>query len=406
MAAAFQYTALKKNGKEVTGVITAENQKIAKQKLRDDGLLPLEVVAIASSALKKEQGVKNIDKKISLTELSQFTRELSALLGAGLELEESISSLAKQTPNKHFKGIIGSIHARIMEGFSLARGIEDFPKAFPPVYCATIKASENAGKIAEVLAQLSDYLDRQILIRQKTMQALIYPAVLTVIGFAIVVFLLSTVVPTMLGLFADSKKELPFLTVVLMKLSAFIKHYGLFVLLALVLGGLWFKRAVKSPALKEKVDRFILKLPLIGKMIKLIQTERFLRSLGILMKSNVPILKSFDVASALVSVIPIQKSLIIAKERVREGTTLRAALNQTEFFTPSTLQLVHAGESTSNLGEMITRAADNQQRIVNIVLDTFLALFEPILILVMGGIVLFIVLAVLLPIFQLSNLIG
>lgn len=405
MTAVYQYTALNEKGKEVTGTITAESDVLARKKLRQSNLIPIEVISVSKSITREGKSIKKIDIKINLQELALFTRELAGLLQAGLEVEQSVYSLANQITDKHFNRIIKSVHARILEGYSLATGLNDFPKAFPQVFRSTVKAAEDAGEIAQVLSHLADYLDRQLYIRQKTIQALIYPAILTVVGLSIVIFLLSTVVPTMLLIFSEAEGKLPILTVILMKISHFIRAFGLYILLGLVAAYFLFKRAMKGEAFQDKVHQMILRLPLIGKMVRLIQTERFLRALGILIKANVPILQAFDVATELVTNHPIKHALQKAKAKVREGASLRASLNQTGYFTYSSLQLIHAGESTSNLGEMVTRAADTQQRTVNSVLDTFLVLFEPMLILTMGGIVLFIVLAILLPIFELSNLI-
>jgi general secretion pathway protein F len=404
--ALFQYAAVDLAGKESKGTVQADSEKLARHKLRIDGLIPVELIPISRQSLVSNVKLKNIDKRIPSADLALFTRELCALISAGLEIEQSVAAVASQTNNKHLHQILLATHSRILEGYSLSSGLNEFPKAFPQVYRATIKSGEDAGQLAKVLDHLADYLDSQEQMRQKIIQAIIYPSILTVISVGIVIFLLTYVTPKIISIFEDSNAKLPMATKILLGASHFFQSYGLILLVAIVVLIFIWKRLLKIPSIKEKYDIFMLRLPIVGKTIQLIETARFLRTLAILTEATVPILQAFTVACDLVNSIPIRKEILQARDRIKEGSTISLALKHSHYFTASSLQFIASGENSGKLEEMLMRSSLNQERHVQYSVGTLLTAFEPLLILLMGAMVLFIVLATLLPIFQLTNMIS
>lgn len=401
----YQYLSLDKQGKEHKGTINADSEKLARHKLRNDGMIPVDINAISKQSYQTKSNI-NIDKRISSSLLAQFTREMSSLITAGLEIEQSLSSVAEQTKNIHLRKILQSIHTRILEGYSFSTGLQDYPKAFPKVYSATIKAGEESGHLGQVLENLAEFLDKQEQMRQKILQAILYPCILIIISFAIVIFLLTYVTPKIISIFEESKQALPLATQILLHISHYFQHYGVISLIFIITCIYVFKKALHIESFKMKYELFLLKLPILGKVLESIETARFLRTLAILTQATVPILHAFTIASELVESLPIRKEILLAKDKVKEGTTIYFALKKSNFFNPSTLQFIANGESSGKLEEMLRRASENQERHVQFVLNSLLTIFEPVLILLMGAIVLFIVLATLLPIFQLSNMVG
>lgn len=402
----YEYTAIDVAGKESFGTINADSEKQARTKIRNDGLIPVEIIALSQSHSLVDKKARNIDKRLNAGAISLFTRELCALISAGLEIEQSVKAVSEQTENKHLKKIIEVIHSKILEGYSFSSGLNAFPKAFPKVYRATIKAGEEAGHLGQVLDHLADYLDAQEQMRQKIIQAILYPGILTLISVGIVTFLLTFVTPKIISIFEESKDTLPWVTTLLLKISNYLQHYGILTFIIIIIMGYIAKRLLLIPSFKEKYDQVVLHLPLIGKTSKLIETARFLRTLAILTQAQVPILQAFQVASDLITRIPIRKEILIAKERIKEGSTIFSALKNAHYFSASSLQFIASGENSGNLEEMLVRSAQNQERHVQFTLNTLLAAFEPLLIVVMGAVVLFIVLATLLPIFQLSQMVN
>lgn len=401
----FEYSAINDKGKTVDGSVNADTAKIARHKLREEGLLPITVIDISSNDITTLKKNQHSNHKISVIQLMLFTLEMSSLLKAGIEIEECLSSVAHTIENPRFKKIILGVHAKILEGYSLAAGLDDYPKAFPVVYRATVKAGEEAGYLGEVLEHLAKYLDKQNRIKQKIKQAMIYPSLLTIVSVAIVIFLLTYVTPKIVGLFEEGAHQLPLPTKILICISDFLQSYGIATLLGLLGTIVLSKYLMKSSSIRYKYHSFLLRIPFLGKIIRLIQTSRFMRAFAILTKSNVPILEALSVSSNLVDNLPIRATLVNAKNHIKEGTSIHSALRHTNFFSSVCLQFIANGEKSGNLEDMLLQASKQQERQVENTLESILILFEPILILIMGGVILFIVLAILLPMFQLSELV-
>ncbi len=403
--AAFQYTTITKQGQTQKGMIEAESAKHARQLLRDRNLTPIEV---KPAQQKKEEAFHFLRKPtLNTKELALITRQLATLLAAGLPVEEVLSAVAEQTEKSRSKGLMLSVRSKVLEGHSLAAALREFPQAFSELYCATVAAGEKSGHLDVVLERLADFTEQQSYMRQKIRNALIYPMLMVFVSIGIVGFLLEYVVPKMIAVYSSINQTLPVLTQILISISSGIKNYGLYILLAIIVAVFFFFRAMKSNlAFREKIHSLLLRLPIFGNAIKIANTARFSRTFAILSSAGVPVLESMSIASALITNIPIRKAVEEATSRIREGGNINLALKQTHYFPPMSIHLIASGEASGQLENMLERAANNQDNDIKQLIEISLTLFEPAIILLMGAIVLFIVLAVLLPIFQLQQLSG
>lgn len=407
---AFNYIAISNGGKEQKGVIEADTEKHARQLLRDKSLVPL---TIRSSQQKKIIGAEtktsffNRQRGLSSKDLALITRQFATLLAAGLPVEESLAAVAEQTEKQRIKGLLLSVRGKVVEGHALAAALRDHPEAFSALFCATVAAGEKTGHLDKVLLRLADYTEQQWQMRQKLKTALIYPTMIVLVAVGIVGFLLEYVVPKMIAVYGNLHQELPMLTVVLIAISQFVKNYGFYFLITIIAGTFFWRKALKKSAqLREKTHYFLMRLPLIGYAVKTADTARFSRTLSILSASGVPVLEAMRISAQLIIIIPIRKAVEEAVNRVREGGTIHLALKQTSFFPPMSVHMVASGEASGQLESMLERVALNQEDEISRLIEVALALFEPAVILIMGAIVLFIVLAVLLPIFQLNQFTG
>lgn len=412
--AAFHYIAINQKGEKQKGTIEAENAKHARQLLRAKNLMPLDVNFSQQPRTGSERSrdtrsaslFSRIFQKNSMTtrELALVTRQLATLLNAGLPLEEVLAAAAEQTEKQRTKGLILSVRSKVLEGYSLAAALGDFPQAFSNLYCSTVSAGEKSGHLDVVLQRLADYTEKQYEMRQKIMHALIYPVIMICVAFGIVGFLLEFVVPKMVAVYSNTHQELPGMTQFLISVSEGAKDYGLYILLAIAfLVVIFFHTMKKSIPFRKKIHALHLRIPVIGNTIKTANTARFSRTFAILTSAGVSVLEAMKISSALITNIPIREAVEQAADRVREGANIHLALKQTGYFQPMSIHLIASGEASGQLENMLERAANNQDADIARLIETSLALFEPAIILVMGGIVLFIVLAVLLPIFQLDQ---
>lgn len=407
---AYHFVAINNSGVEQKGVIEAETEKNARQLLRDKALIPMQIRPAQEkkgAANKNKLSVLLQPRGLSSKEIALFTRQFATLLAAGLPIEESLQAVAEQTEKPRLKGLILSVRGKVVEGHALAAALREHPEAFSALFCATIAAGEKSGHLDKVLLRLADYTEQQWNLRQKLRTALIYPTMIVLVAIGIVGFLLEYVVPKMIAVYGHLGQSLPGLTQVLIAISNFVKDYGLYVLL-LMIGGvfLWRHALKKSAELREKSHRWLLRLPLLGYAVKTADTARFARTLSILTAAGVPVLDAMTISGQLITNIPIRKSVEEAVNRVREGAAIYLALKQTTYFSPMSIHMIASGEASGQLESMLERVAMNQEGEIIRLIDVGLALFEPAIILLMGVIVLFIVLAVLLPIFQLNEFTG
>ena len=403
--AAYEYLALTGKGRQEKGLLEGDTPRQVRQMLRERGLTPLEVNEVAErpgGGFKLSLGGGG---SLSTPELSLLTRQLATLTRSGLPLDEALTAVAQQSESRRVQRITLGVRAKVVEGNSLASALTGFPGAFPPLFRATVEAGEQAGKLDYVLERLADYVERRQAMRSKVLLATFYPAILTVVAISVVSLLLTYVVPKVVGVFDSIHAELPPLTRGLIAFSSFLQHFGIYILIALGIGLFLFARAMRGEEFRRQVHLRVLKLPLIGRLVRGTNTGRFTRTLGILFGSGVPILDAMHIGSQVVTNVPMREAIDAATKRVREGATVNRSLAESKLFPPITLHLIASGETSGKLDEMLDRAAENQEREVETMISVLMSVFEPLLILTMGGVVLIIVLAILLPIFNLNQLV-
>lgn len=402
---AFEYTALDAQGRERKGLIEGDTPKHVRQLLREKQLLPMEIQEAAQKELKRSRARGFFRRGLSTLDLALLTRQLATLLRSGLPLEESLAAVAEQTEKPRVQGIVLGVRSKVVEGHPLADGLRDFPQAFPEIYRATVSAGEQSGKLDHVLERLSDYTESRQVMGQQVSNALVYPIVLMVLSCAIVSFLLAYVVPQVVAVFESGHQELPLATRILIGSSDFLRNYW-FYLLAVIAIGVWgFLRWLRSPDAKVRFDRFLLRVPLLGKLIRGLNTARFARTFSILTASAVPVLEALRISAEVVNNLPMQQAVVEAALRVREGAPIGKSLAARKLFPPMMIHLISSGESSGELEKMLERAATNQEREMDGLLSTLTNLLGPFMVVFMGAVVMFIVIALLLPIFQLNDLV-
>lgn len=400
---AFEYVALKPSGRQDSGVLEGDTARQIRQILRDRGLIPVRVEPVAEQ---RSQGSRRPrGRSMSAADLSLFTRQLATLVRSGSPVEEALATAARQSTKGKVKSVILGVRSRLVEGYNLAQGLADFPNVFPDLYRSTVAAGEQSGHLDGVLDRLADYTEARQETRQKIQMALFYPALLILMSILVLGGLLGYVVPQVVQVFENIGQDLPTLTVTLIAISEFVQAYGLILLVAGGGSAIVLQRLLRLPGYRRGYHRLLLRLPLIGPLVNGINTARFARTLSILAASGVPILEALRISAEVVANIPMREAIESAAERVREGSAIHKALERSNLFPPMTVYLIASGETSGNLEEMLERAAIQQERETNATIQTTLALFEPLLILLMGGIVLIIVLAILLPIFELNQLV-
>jgi len=401
---AFEYIALDGQGRQQKGVLEGDTPRQIRQLLRGKGLVPVSVEGVAE---RESRGRKQflIRRGVSAAALSLMTRQLATLIRSGTVLEEALYTVAQQTEKARLQSIIMAVRSKLMEGHSLAVALGDFPSIFPDLYRATVAAGEQAGHLDVVFERLADYTEFRQSMRQKIMLALLYPTILTLVAIVVVSALLVYVVPQVVTVFENIGQKLPLLTRGLIALSSFLQHYGLFLLIAIICAGILFQVALRRPGVRFSFHQLLLKLPIISKFTRTLNAARFARSFSILTASGVPVLEGMRLSSPVISNLPMRYAVDHAAARVREGGSVHQTLAQSGYFPPLTIHLIASGEASSKLEEMLERAAVTQENEIQTLIATSMGIFEPLLILIMGGIVLIIVLAILLPIFDLNQLV-
>ena len=401
---AYQYLALDDRGKEHKGVLEGDTARHVRQQLRERQLLPVEIAEVRSRERARQQRF-TLARNVSSLDLALVTRQLATLLRAGLPLEEVLAAVSEQTEKARLKSIILGVRAKVLEGHTLALGLEEYPQAFPMVYRATVAAGEQAGQLDAVLERLADYTESRHGLRQKVSHALIYPIALTGIALTIIVLMLVYVVPKVVGVFESIGQELPLLTRALIGLSSFLQSWWLLLLVGIVAAVLGLQRLFRAEGPRRYLDVWLLRLPVIGRVTRGLNTARFTRTLSILSSSGVPVLEALRISASVVGNLPMRDAIEEAAVRVREGGAIGRALSVSKLFPPMSIHLITSGEASGELDRMLERAASHQENEMDSLLGAMLSVLEPALIIVMGLVVLAIVLAILLPIFQLNQLI-
>jgi general secretion pathway protein F len=403
---AFEYTALDPGGRSRKGVIEGDTARHVRSLLRERQLMPVTVEAVASRESRRQRGSRfGFARGVSAADLSLMTRQLSTLVRAGLPLEEALLAVSQQTEKPRVQSILLGVRAKVVEGHTLATGLSDFPRVFPEIYRATVSAGEQSGHLDAVLERLAEYTESREQMRQNVMGAMLYPLVLTLMCFTIVSILLTYVVPKVVDVFEANHAKLPLATRVLVGVSGFLRHYGLWLLIAIAAAAFVFWRSLKSRETRRRVHQGLLNLPLVGRILRGINTARFTRTLSILTASAVPVLDALRISSEVVTNLPMRDAVTEAAARVREGAPIGRSLSSSRLFPPMTVHLISSGESSGQLQTMLERAATNQERELEGLLAALVGLLGPLLIVGMGLFVMGIVFAMLLPIFEMNSLI-
>ncbi len=407
---AFEYVVLDEKGRERKGVAEGDTARQVRQNLREKGLIPLQINAAsqkdsAGSRKGLSSSSRMFQRGISTTELALITRQMATLVQAALPLDEVLTAIANQSEKQRIRSMMFAVRAKIMEGHTLAAGLGEYPKVFSDLYCATVDAGEKSGHLDTVLERLADYTENQQELQGKVRQALIYPAFLTVFAIAIVIFLMTNIVPQVVSVFEDIGQDLPGLTMALIAISDFVIAYGMYLLIMVIAIIVGIRTLLKQTHYRERYHRLLLRLPLIQRLVRGLNTALFTRTFSILTGSGVTVIESMRISAQVVGNLPMRNAILQATDRVREGSGIKKSLEHSKLFPPMTLQLIASGENSGNLEEMLDRAATQLEREQVTLIAYIVGIFEPAIILTMGVLVLMIVLGILLPIFDLNQLV-
>ena len=412
--AAFEYIALDEKGFKRKGMLEGDNARQVRALLRREGKTPLSVAEIATKGAGINKGQRQTGNKLfsdlfkpklGTADLAVITRQLATLLRSGMQLEEALNLIGRQMEKASIRKVMMTVRGSVLEGRSLRDGLNEYPSTFSELYRSTVGAGESSGRLDGVLERLADYTEQSHAMRQKIMLALFYPALLTLMALLVTTALMVYVVPQVVQVFDNIGQELPALTRNLIALSDFLQAYGMLLLAGLALLLIAWRRALRIPAFREHYHRALLGLPLVGRLTKGINSARFARTFSILSSSGVDVLEAMRISAQVIANIPMRKAVEAAARKVREGAGLARSLEVSGLFPLIILSLIASGERAGNLDEMMERSADNQDREVETTIAVVMGMFEPLLILAMGGVVLTIVLAILLPIFDLNQMV-
>ena len=417
----YEYQGLDSRGKKTGGLVDADSSKAARLKLRKQGVFTTEIAegkgAVAAAhrsgsakagskgaGLSKDVDFARFFSRIGIQDVSLATRQLSALLGAGIPLVESLGALADQVEKERFRIILREIREKVNEGSSLADALAGYPKVFSNLFVNMVRAGEQAGALEHVLERLADYTEASVELRGKVFAALTYPAVMMFVALGVITFLMAYVVPKITTLFKTRKAELPWITDVVVWVSDALKSWW-WLMIALIVGGtVLLVRWYRTEEGRRQIDTRILKLPVLGRMLRMIAIARFSSTLATLMVSGVPLLAAMGIVRNIISNVVLKAVVEDAQAAVREGEPMNQPLQRSGEFPPMVVHMISVGERTGELAQMLGRVSRTYESQVNRRLATLTSLLEPLMILVMGGVVFVIALAILLPMLQMQDL--
>jgi len=404
--AAFEYQALDNKGKQHKGVLEADSSRQIRQQLRDKGWMPLSVEpAIKKQSKSSGFSLFNRSPSLSVPDLALITRQLATLIAAGLPIDEALKAVSEQSEKQTVKSMVLSIRSKVLEGHTLADALKEFPRAFPHLYRATVSAGEHAGHLDGVLNKLADYTEAQQAAHTKIKLAAMYPIILGIVALGIVIGLLTYVVPDIVEVFVRNGQELPGLTQAMLDLSHLITDYGIIIAFLVFVSISSFAYALRNPKFKYRYHLFLLTAPGISGFTRSANTARYISTLAILTSSGVPLVEAMRIASQVVENLPIQAGVKEATVQVSEGGSLSKALTATGYFSPMMLHMIASGESSGELDDMLARTSAQQQATLEATIEALVKMFEPMMLLVMGGMVAMIVAAIMLPILELQNMV-
>ena len=397
---AFRYHALDANGKPQNGILEADSSRAARAALRERGLYPLEVTSVAN----RDGERSSARQRLKDADLSLLSRQWATLLASGLTVEQSLAALAEQAESEAARTILAGIRSEVMAGHSLRAALDRYPAAFPAIYRASVAAGEKSGELGRIMMQLADYLEQRTRLRQKTLQALLYPGIVATVAVIIIVALMTYVVPQIVSVFQQGKQALPYLTRVLIVASDLLRDWGWLLLILVASVGIALHLALREAHFRRRWDALWLRAPLLGKHLRTLDATRFASTLSILASSGVPLLAALDAGREVMGRLPLKDAVQDATARVREGQSLSRALGATRAFPPLLIHMIANGEATGRLDELLDRAARLQQQELENRTATLTTLLEPMLLLIMGVVVLIIVLAVMQPIIETNTM--
>jgi len=406
--AAFRYEALDATGRDSRGVMEADTLRQARANLRESGLTVIAVHAVSQDTLQAGAGAswrERFRSGISSTQLSLITRQLATLLAAGLTLEQALNALIEQSESETVGQVLAGVRSEILSGHTLAQAMAKYTNVFPDIYRALVKAGEASGELGQVMSRLADYTESRQALQQKVGLAFVYPAIVTLVALLVVTGLLMYVVPQVVGVFQQSHQTLPLLTKLLIGLSAGLQATWPY-LLGLIVAVVFTARMVlQREEIRYQWHLRLLRLPVIGRLVRGVNAARMASTLAILSGSGVPLLVSLQAASGVLQNLPMKRALEDAARKVREGVELSRALAVSKLFPPILIHLIASGETSGKLDSMLERAAIQQEQEVGNYTSVLTALLEPVLILTMGVVVLLIVLAILMPIIDMNQMV-
>ncbi len=414
--AAYRFKALDTGGRAQTGMIEAATPAAARQLLRGRGLLPLEVLASAVPAAKTAAGVRSATQpgartgtrtgaRMPLSALTLVTRQMATLLGSGLRIEEALSTIAQGQPPK-IAGVLLTLRASVLEGRSFADALSAYPQIFSEFYQASAKAGEQAGRLDQVMTHLAGFVESRARNRQTVQLALLYPALLAVVSLSIILLLMAFVVPDIVRVFQTRGADLPFLTRALITLSEFVRGYGLLAGLGAALAFLGFGRWMQTPRNRLTFDRALAQGRATARLVQRSNAAQFAGTLATLVQSGVPLIDALKAAADVTPNTHVRARVAEVTEKVRQGSSLRRAMEEAKVFPAMLVAMVASGEASGHLGPALAHAASDQQRDLDAWVRAMVALVEPVILLVMGGMVMMMVLAILLPIVSINGLAG
>ncbi len=405
----FAYHAIDPKGAERRGAIEAASEREAGEKLAGRQWHVLRVAPDAAASARRAatatSGIALFAARLSSKQLALFTRQLSSLMMVS-PLEETLRTISRQTEKPKARAILANVHAGVVEGLPLAEAMRREEPSFPPIYRAMVSAGENSGSLPDIANRLADLLERQAMVRGKVLSSLAYPIVLSLVAVSVVTGLMISVVPRVVEQFDNASQQLPVLTRIVIAISQFLAGWWWALLLALALGVFGFVRGLRNPAFRLRFDRTMLRLPLIGRLIRDVHAASLARTLATMIEARLPLVDGLRLSGRTVSNTVQRRALEGITEKVRAGGSLSTALREAEIFPPLLVYLAASGEAAGQLGPMLERAADYLEREFEAFTSAAMALLEPAIIIVMGTLVALIILAILLPILQLQNLTG
>lgn len=410
----FEYKGFREGGKAVTGVRDADNPRALRALLRKEGIFLTEVTAERAAVGSMAAGgtAKNLKLKQLLTgrikavDIAVLTRQLATLLGAGIPLVEALVALIDQVDHERLKSIVTQVKDRVNEGSSLADALAEHPRAFSTLYVNMVRSGEHSGALDVVLIRLADFTEAQARLRSKVMGTMLYPAIMMVVGFGIVSILMTVVIPKISQMFTDMGATLPLVTRILIGTADFVREKWWLVLGLLAVSLFFFSRWKKTEKGRAKWDAFLLKVPVLGPLIRMLAIARFSRTLSTLLQSGVPLLTSMNIVKALVTNSVLADVIEKARDSIREGESIAGPLRRSGEFPPLVYHMIAIGERSGQLEEMLANVANAYDSQVDTRISALTSLLEPIMIVMMGAVIAFMVFSVLMPILQMNTMVG